>query len=41
LVRSDTTAKSAQRQERHAVKENKLTSVNGVPLREDAKDHKL
>jgi hypothetical protein len=39
-VRGDATAKSAQQQERHELRENKLALVHGVPLREDAKDHK-
>jgi hypothetical protein len=33
-------AKSAQWQEGHELRENKLASVHGGPLRDDAKDHK-
>jgi hypothetical protein len=39
-VRGDATTKSAQGQERHELRENKLALVHGGPLREDAKDHK-
>jgi hypothetical protein len=39
-VRGHATAKSAQGQERHELRENQLALVHGGPLREDAKDHK-
>ena len=39
-VSGDATEKSAQRQECHELRENKLALVHGGPLREDAKDHK-
>ena len=39
-VGGDATTKSAQGQERHELRENKLALVHGGPLREDAKDHK-
>jgi hypothetical protein len=39
-VRGHATAKSAQRQERHELRENKLAVVHEGPLRADAKDHK-
>jgi hypothetical protein len=39
-VSGHTSAKSAQRQKRHKLRENKLALVHGGPLRDDAKDHK-
>jgi hypothetical protein len=39
-VRSHASAKSAQRQECHELRENQFAFVHGDPLRADAKDHK-
>jgi hypothetical protein len=39
-VSSHASAKSAQWQEGHELRENKLALVHGGPLRDDAKDHK-
>jgi len=39
-VSGHTSAKSAQGQKRHKLRENKLALVHGGPLRDDAKDHK-
>jgi len=40
LVSGHTSAKSAQWQKCHELRENKLALVHGGPLRDDAKDHK-
>jgi hypothetical protein len=39
-VRGYASAKSAQWQKCHELRENKLALVHGGPLRDDAKDHK-